>query len=178
MSEVVEARTEESAPALQHDPERHRHELRKEAMTMGLYVAVCLLATMLAVDDHSTGDHPLAFGLVWGTTLGLAAAHWFAFRLSAKYVASGTAHRADAELAAAQFLGAAAVAVLATVPILLLPGEVELDVVRLDMAVFITAVGFAVSRSTGASRGRSIAYGFAVLILAFAVALLKNALTH
>lgn len=50
-------------------------ELRKEACTMALYVAICLLAALSAVSEHGDTDELDAFKIVWGTTVGLAVAH-------------------------------------------------------------------------------------------------------
>ena len=68
---------------------RHRDnvELRKEAFTMALYVAICLLAALAAVSESTAEDH--VFEIVWGTTIGLALAHWLAFSVSARLVAAG-----------------------------------------------------------------------------------------
>ena len=59
----------------------------------------------------------------------------------------------------------------------LLPATAELDVVRLILAGFVAAVGFAVARSSGASTRRSAVYATAILVLALAIALLKNVLS-
>ena len=80
------------------------------------------------------------------------------------------------QAAGAQLVGALAVALLATIPMLVLPESVELDVVRFSLAGFIALVGFAVARSSGASRTRSIVYGGSVLVVAVTVAVLKNVL--
>src|SRR5262245_46067670 len=153
------------------DKTSHGAELRKEAYTMALYVSICLLAALTA--PHLTEDIG-AYKLVWGTTLGLAIAHWFAFRVSAQLVAAGKLHSHDADLSAAQLIGAAAVGALATIPIVLLDESVELRVVRLTLAGFIAVVGFAVARAGGASRTRSSVYGVSILIVAMGVAALKN----
>jgi thymidine phosphorylase len=68
------------------------------------------------------------------------------------------------------------VAVLATVPVVVLPAGSELDVVRLLLAGLIAAVGFAVARSGGAGIGRSAGYAGTVLVLALAIAVTKNVL--
>ena len=57
---------------------------------MALYVAICLLGVLTAVAERADAGHVSVFTLVWGTTVGLALAHWFAFRLSARLVAGGT----------------------------------------------------------------------------------------
>ena len=151
-------------------------ELRKEALTMALYVAICLLAALAAVPEATAEDHVLE--IVWGTTVGLALAHWFAFRVSARLVAQGTVRHRDALAALAQLLGAVAVALVATLPVLLLPASHELDVVALVLACFIALVGYGVSRSSGANFARSIIYAVLLLIVAGVVVGVKLALSH
>ena len=157
-------------------PAEDATELRKEAYTMALYVAICLLAALAAVREPADDGEGRTLELVWGTTVGLALAHWFAFSVSSRLVASGRVRRPDAEAAAAQLAGAAAVGLLATVPVLLLPTSAELDVVRLVLAGFIALVGYTVARSSGASGMRSVIYGASILVVAAIVALVKNAL--
>ena len=105
-----------------------------------------------------------------------SSAHWFAFRVSSRLVASGTVRRQDAAAAGAQLAGAAAVAVLATVPVLLFPDSAELDVVRLVLAALIALVGYAIARGAGATPARSIVYAVSILVVATAIALVKNVL--
>jgi hypothetical protein len=71
--------------------QHHEHvvELRKEAYTMALYVAICLLAAFTALPGTSTHAHLTR--IIWGATVGLAVAHWFAFRVSARLVGAGSA---------------------------------------------------------------------------------------
>jgi hypothetical protein len=152
-------------------------EARKEAYTMALYVAVCLLAALTAMAEQADAAHADVFKVIWGTTVGLTLAHLFAFRVSARLVAAGTIRRHDAESAAAQLAGALVVAVLATVPVLVLPGPSELDVVRDLLAAFVAAVGYAVARNAGAGRGRAAAYAATILIVAVTIAVLKNVLS-
>ena len=91
----------------------HFVELRNEALTMALYVAICLLAALIALPEKRAGDLPV-IGIIWGVSVGLALAHWFAFRVSARLIGAGRVRGHDLESAAAQLLGAGAVAVLAT----------------------------------------------------------------
>src|SRR5262245_62548046 len=93
-------------------------ELRKEAFTMALYVAICLLAALSVVSGHGEGAHADTFKIVWGTTLGLALAHWFAFRVSSRMVASGSVRRQDAAAAEAQMRGGAAGGLMSALGIL------------------------------------------------------------
>jgi hypothetical protein len=143
MTAVAEASEEPEAS------EELRAELRNEASTMALYVAICLLAALSAVAEHAAAEQIDAFKIVWGTTVGLALAHWFAFRVSARLVASGAVRPLDAKIAGAQPAGAVVVAVLATLPILVFSASAEFDVVRLVLAGFIALVGFAVASGAG-----------------------------
>ena|GEM_PF-986638 len=149
----------------------HSRELVREACTMALYVAVCLLAAFAALPGRG---HVLP--IVWGVTVGLALAHWFAFRVSARLVGVGAVSRADVVSGAAQLAGAVAVAVLATVPVLVLPHSVELLADTLVLAAFIGVFGYAVARGGGSSRIRALVYAVIVLACAVAIALLKHAL--
>lgn len=152
-------------------------ELRKEAFTMALYVAVCLLAALTAVAERADSSHVEILGLVWGTTIGLALAHLFAFRLSARLVGSGTIDRPDAAAAGAQLLGAAAVAVLGTIPVLVFDSTAELDVTRVLLAGFVAVVGYAVARTSGSSRLRALVYAAVVMAVGLTVAVIKNVLS-
>lgn len=149
-------------------------ELRKEAYTMALYVAICLLAALLAVPEDTA--HTRVTGIIWGVTVGLAAAHWFAFRVSARLVGAGTIRSPDVRLAGAQLLGAVVVAVLASVPVVLLPSSMELGVTTLWLAAFIALAGFAVARAGGATRARASVHALSVLVVGIAIAELKNVL--
>jgi hypothetical protein len=163
-----------------HSPDAHvAHQLhlRKEASTMALYVAVCLLAALTAAAENAAHGHVRVIGLVWGVPMGLAIAHLFAFRVSARLVAHGTVEAGDVEAAGAQLLGAAAVALLATVPVFLLPSTSELDAVRLILAFSIALMGFLVAKESGAKTIRSVLYGVTTLIIATAIAVLKNVLS-
>ena len=155
----------------------NRVELRKEAWVMALYVAVCLLAALTAVAEKASDGHVRAFGIIWGTTIGLALAHAFAFRVSARIVAQGKIRRDDANAVVAQLIGALGVAVLATVPVIFWPATAELDAVRWMLALFIALVGFQVARTNGAGTARSVVYGGVLFVSALTVALLKNVLS-
>ena len=116
---------------------------------MALYVAICLLAAFAALLETGANAHTI--GIIWGVTVGLAVAHWFAFRVSARLVGAGSVRPHDMEAAAAQLAGAAGVALLASVPVLLFPSSVEPQLVESVLAAFIAVVGFAVARG-GARR--------------------------
>src|SRR5262245_17139083 len=149
-------------------------ELRREAFTMALYVAVCLLAAMIAAPEDVERSH--AIGIVWGISLGLVLAHLFAFRVSARLVALGRVRQQDVRAAVAQLVGGAAVALLATIPVLLFSTSKAAQWVEFMMAALISAAGYAVARSGGAKPHAALAYGLVILLLAFAIALVKNLL--
>ena len=149
-------------------------ELRKEASTMALHVAICLLAALAALPESAT--HAGVTPVIWGVTVGLAVTHWFAFRVSARLVGAGRLSPHDVESAGAQLVGAVGVALLATVPVVLLPEPAELEGVGLLLAGFIAVVGYFVARGGGATRGRSLLYASSVLVLAVVIADLKNRL--
>lgn len=156
--------------------EQHENdvELRKEAYTMALYVAICLLAALIALPESRVGVH--VAGIIWGVTIGLAVAHWFAFQLSARLVGAGHVRQHDVGSAGAQFCGAVAVAVLASVPVVLFSGDIERRLVEWVLAAFIALAGFAVARSGGAGRLRAMIFAALVLVFAVAIAVVKNAL--
>ena len=106
--------------------------------------------------------------------MGLALAHWFAFNVSSRLVTEGTLRRRQTEIAVAEISGAAAVAIVATVPVLLLPKSIEYGVVRFVLALFIGVVAYEVARSNGAERMRSTMYALSVLFVPIVVVVIKN----
>jgi hypothetical protein len=66
-----------------------------------------LLAVLAAVpDQENRNSHVRPLAIIWGTSVGLALAHWVAFRLSVRIVNRGLINRDKARLAASQFAGA------------------------------------------------------------------------
>ncbi len=157
------------------DVDEHGWELRKEALTMALYVAICLMAAFIAIPESAV-EHTNEVGLIWGVTIGLAIAHWFAFRVSARMVGAGTVSSSDVELAGAQLLGAAGVAVAVSVGVLLLPDSAEFEGAGYLLAALISLIGYAVARSAGGTRMRAMVYALVVLVGAVAIAVVKNLL--
>lgn len=150
-------------------------EAQLESTTMGLYVSVVLLATLVAIDTSETSSAEI-LAIVWGTTIGLALAHFFAFRMSSRLVRGGSFHRHDLDLAVAQIGGALSVALLCTIPVVLLPTDSEVDAVRILLAMLLGIAGYASGRTNGASRPRSIVMGVFALVLGLTVALVKSLL--
>ena len=153
-----------------------KREARLEASTMALYVSVVLLAALVALRDSTDTDQTELLQLIWGTTLGLALAHFYAFRVSSRLVRGRPFDRADLRSALAQLVGASAVAVLCTIPVVLLPSPTEDDMVRLWIGLLLGVAGYTSGRAGGASRPRSLVLGAVVLAVGITVALVKNAL--
>jgi FtsH-binding integral membrane protein len=171
--------TEESAtPPVASDAENdhvHGDHLRKEAWTMGLYVTVCLLAALTAVESVFPVPGRV-LGLVWGTTVGLALAHLFAFRIAGRLVHDGRLPKSDQIVSAVQLAAAAGVALVVSIPILIAAPASELNWARYTCAGIIGVVGYGVARSAEKSRIRSMIFGVAVLVLALIIAVIKHAL--
>src|SRR4051812_31879784 len=100
-----------------------------EARAMMLYVSIVLLVELAALPAGPEGA-PVAgptgltlVGVIWGTTIGLALAHWFAFQVAEQGLSNAELrHDASTEIVA-EITGAAIIAAVATVPIVLLPEE-------------------------------------------------------
>ena len=93
---------------------------------MALYTGVVVLATLIALpeDVRSGGidaNHHDRFVvvLVWGQTVGLALAHWFAFTLAAAGFRRSAPWRRDLIQGAVEVAGACSVALVTTVVMLL-----------------------------------------------------------
>lgn len=159
-----------------------RVEAFREAMTMTLYVSIVLLATLAALpsaeeggDGHGDGVHGLGLvGLIWGTTIGLALAHWFAFRLTARGFGGGTVSKKDVQIGLAQIAGAALVAVLCTIPVLVVGDAGEIQVTTFVPALVVGVAGFFVARASGRTKTQSLILGLVVMVLGLTVAGVKN----
>jgi dipeptide/tripeptide permease len=170
----------EDAPVDDAMEERHwppNEDLRHEAVTMALYVAICLLAA-LAVLANKVLTRGVVFEVVWTTTIGLAIAHLFAFLLAGRLIDGGRLTKGTRAATLAQMSGAFAVAALATAAVLLVLTSEELDAVRLDLAAIIGVIGYVIARNASKSRPRSALYAVAVAIVGLAVAGLKHWITH
>src|SRR4051812_35255441 len=151
---------------------------------MLLYVSVVLLGEFGALPSGTTADGELhgpsgwqLVAIIWGTTVGLALAHWFAFRLAA-HTFGGRPPGQDLLLVVGQIVGAAVVAVLASVPAVVLSPSRGQQVVLYVPAVLIGVVGYLVSRSGDRGRLASALFAVAALICSLAVAVVKSAIVH
>ncbi|MGD6978301.1 MULTISPECIES: hypothetical protein [Citricoccus] len=154
----------------------HTRELRREGLTTALYVAICVVAALIALPETADPHLPV-LGVIWGISIGLALAHWFAFRLSARMVGAGKVSPEDVQSATVQLVGAAATALLASLPVVFLPASLEVGMSLLALSIFISVVGYHVARAGGATRPRALVYALAVLVIAVGTAALKNILS-
>lgn len=152
---------------------------------MILYVSIVLLATLAALPAaygdaaETTRDDDLSLvGVVWGTAIGLALAHWFAFVVAAAGFRSGKLHRHEWELATAHVAGAAIVALCTTIPIVVTDDVSDVRAAAFAPAVFIGLAGYRVARSAGRSAIASSVAGVIGLLLGLAVAGIKAFLSH
>lgn len=150
-------------------------ELRKEAYTMALYVAICLLAALIALPVTGVGLH--VAGIIWGVTIHRARRRALV-RVPRLGPTGGRWTRSPPRRGVRRrpSRGAAAVAVLAWIPVILFPEDDERLLVELVLAAFIAVVGFTVARGGGATRGRATIYALSVLVLAVTIAAFKNIL--
>ncbi|MFI5048044.1 MAG: hypothetical protein ACHQIG_13340, partial [Acidimicrobiia bacterium] len=114
--------------------------------------------------------------IVWGTAVGLALAHWFAFRLAAPAFRGQRPTQHDTYVGLAQVAGAMFVAAVSSLPILFL-SDVRAQETAGDVpALIIGAIGYLLARRGGKSQLTSIFYGITALALGVLVAVVKSAL--
>lgn len=147
--------------------------LRREADTMGFYVSIALLAALMAGNDHRDHSNLQVFWVVWGTTFGLALAHWFAILLATRLVHDPDSHHTAGELLYAQMVMAVFLAVIATVAVLLVPADFDYLAGRLSAALFIGVLVVYESRKGDKTPAQAAARGIAALLIGFAVATIK-----
>jgi hypothetical protein len=150
-----------------------RRRIWREGTTMVLYVSVVLLATLEVLPAGHTAGEPIRgpvgaelVALLWGTTIGLAVLHWFAFRVAALGFGEGVLHGQEFKEAMAQLAGAAVVAAATTVPVVLFPPEQEQRAVLFLLALIIGGVGYLVERAAGRPRMTSAIFGGVTLMVA------------
>jgi hypothetical protein len=152
---------------------------------MALYVSIVLLATLAALpvgpdEGHEPVRGPVGIELIailWGTTVGLALAHSFAFVVATHGLGGGRLRGHDLKEATAEVAGAAFVAAVASVPVLLLSEETEQQVVPFVLALIIGVVGYLVERYNGRTRLASLVFGVVTLVVGLLAAAAKNLLS-
>lgn len=150
---------------------------------MVLYVSVVEIAELAALpEDHfadgrvtgAVGGQLLA--LLWGTAVGLAVAHWFAFQFAAPLFRGERPTGQVLVVGLAQVAGAIFVAAVSSLPVLFL-SDVRAQETAGDVpAVLIGVVAYGVARISGRPRVVSLLYGVTALALGVLVALVKTIL--
>lgn len=156
----------------------------REAVIMMLYVSIVEIAELASLPATHVARGRLVgpaesdlLAIIWGTAVGLAAAHWFAFRIAAAGFKGRRPTRLDTWIGLAQVGAAALVAVLSSLPILVLSDVDARHTVAYIPATIIGVIGVVLGRAGGRSWLRSIVYGIVALVGGIAVALLKQALS-
>jgi hypothetical protein len=157
-----------------------RAELLREAVTMVLYVSVVLIAELATIPEEHFADGRVTgavgaqlLAIVWGTALGLAVAHWFAFGLASPAFRGSRPTRLDTYIGLAQVGSAMFVAAVSSLPVLLLSDLHAQETTSDVPAVLIGLIGYAIARSTGRSRVTAVFFGITVMALGIVVALVK-----
>jgi hypothetical protein len=144
--------------------------LRRESDMMGFYVAIALLAALAADGLHSKPSEAEVLAVVWGTTVGLAIAHWFALLLSARLVQDPDSHHTAGEVLLSHLVMAFMVALLASAVIVATPTDLRRAAARIAVAVFVGVLVLVESRVSGAKTSRAVALGAAALCVAVVIA--------
>ena len=161
-----------------------RAEVLREAATMVLYVSVVEIAELAALPEGHFGNGLVTgpvgtqlLAIIWGTAVGLALAHWFAFRVAAPGFRGDRPTRLDARIGLAQLGGAAFVAAVSSLPVVFL-SDVRAQEFTADVpAVIIGVLGYFLARANDKSRVTAGLYGLTVLALGIVVALVKSLLS-
>lgn len=174
MREALSARF----PAVAADRTHHRL-LAREALASALYLALVLLASLVAVPRGSLPSDTVMVKLIFGAGLGLLVAHWFAFRLAAHITAEdGTWTATASQEAAAQLVGGLAVATLASLPYLLLDGRTAWLSDLLILSALPALAGAWIARLQGRSWVFTVVGGAITFCVGCGVVLLKALLAH
>ena len=143
---------------------------------MALYVGIVLAAEFVAVAEQAV-DEPSTIAVIWGSALGVAIAHVFAFNLAARLFAGGRVAPGTRSAAWAQLAAAATVALVVTVPFAFLSLGPALDASGFLLAALIGITAYVASREAGAGRVRSLVDGMLVLAIAMVVVSVKVGLS-
>lgn len=149
-----------------------------EAITIGLYVSIVLLSVLVGVGGG--GDPAEDLALLWGTTVGLLLAHWFAVRLTRAFVMSRPVPSRDEVRAGAAIVAAAGIATgLATLPYLFdISALTASTAASFILLIAIGVTGFASVQRGGGTLRRSLAFAALVVVVAAVVVAVKYQLAH
>lgn len=155
-----------------------RRELSREAVTMALYVSITLLAALVALPSDDVPGTLHTAALIWGGAAGLALAHWLAFDVGIRLFQTAHLDRLHRLGGPVSLAAALAVALVASIPILIAPDDVASEVAISVLAFILAAAGFAVGRRSGAGLVRALAGGAILLVAAGIVVAIKIAIDY
>ena len=173
---MTSSNTVEATAATEQDA--HRRVLAREVLASALYVALVLLAALLAVPSDRLPPDAEMVWLILGTAVGLLLAHWLAFRLAARITTEGDWTPSAAQEAAAQLAGGLAIAVLAAAPFLALDGTSARVASLAALAALPALAGCLIARLRGRTWLFALTAGALVLVLAAGIVAAKNTLGH
>jgi len=156
---------------------RTNEDMRREAYSMSIYVAIVLLSALSVFDDSHPPGRGQVLLLEAGTTIGLVLAHAFASWLSTTMIGEASDEVNQWDLLLVQLGGALAIAVLAMLAVVLAPTSIELSAARFTVAGAIAAMVFLESRASN-SVLRAAVYGALALVAGVSVAGIKAFLVH
>jgi hypothetical protein len=156
---------------------RTNKDLRREAYSMSMYVAIVLLSTLSVFNEDHPPDRGEVFLLELGTTVGLVLAHGFASWISTTIMGAPSDGVDQWDLLRVQLGGALVIAGLAMLALILTPTSIELVASRLTVAATIGALVFLESRSSNTAL-RAALYGFLALAAGVTIAAVKAFLVH
>jgi hypothetical protein len=145
---------------------------------MVLYVSVVLMGAIATIPATDLDEDVVVAAVIWGSALGLALAHWFAFNASAHLFRGEGIAPEDLREGIWEAVAALGVAVVATVPLLLLDDTIGAAVSLVALAALVTVVAYVASRHGGLSRARALLRGSVTLVLAVIVAIVKIWIGH
>jgi hypothetical protein len=150
---------------------------------MVLYVSVVEIAELAALPESHASHGGITgpagaelLAIVWGTAVGLALAHWFAFGVAAHGFRGDRPTGHDARIGLVQVGAAALVAAVSSLPVLFLSRTHARDTTGDVPAVIIGALAYVLARVAGNNRLASAFLGITALALGVAVALVKSKL--
>jgi hypothetical protein len=157
----------------------HARILAREFFASALYVAIVLLAALVALPRSRLPSDISVVATLFGTAAGLILAHFVAFRLAAHLTSeTGVAPAPAAQEAAAGLAGGLLVAALAAIPYALWDGDDALIATLVALAVLPALMGMAIARLRGRTWPTSLLAAGVAVVIALVVVLVKYELGH
>lgn len=157
----------------------HRRALAREFFASALYVAIVLLAALVALPHDRLPEDASVVATLFGTAIGLVLAHFVAFRLAAHLTTeSGLAPAEVLQEAGAGLAGGLLVAALAALPYLVWNADAAQVATLITLSLLPALTGVAIARLRGRSWAVSTVAGAIALAIALLAVLAKTLLGH